>query len=394
MIVCVTCLCVCFDFFDTRAEEEGRSHTRPLFFLSTHSMGAESSPRDPPPREPRCPFRALLGFAPSFSAPAGACPFSGGGGAAPAAAPPGATCPLGYTSSSPPLTLHSCVRCKGILYDATRIAACGHIFCGPCVRPSSLCLLCGASVSDGVTADAEAQAAADAALEAAAASAPDPAEAWLAAALTSAAGGAHEAALARLARAAQALPGDATVARAAVAGVQGDLLAKAGQADAAQAAYEAAVALFDDASSSPSPLPPDAAHALAVSLGKLGDALWVRSDGDSGPAAARPHYERALRVRLASAAALASCDAGTAATADPLPPAPDAATAAAWTDVGLSAAKLADADAAARDGEGAGRGFALAARALAAARAAADAAGSATAARAARLASFLEQQQQ
>ena len=338
-----------------------------------------------------CPFRGVLGLgggapATDAPAPAAACPFSGRVSEAEAtpassdagAAPAKATCPLGFTSSASragALGQHACPRCRAYLFDAVELDPCGHVLCLECAAPSESCLVCGRDVSSRPPAAAR-QASADAALAAETASTP---EAMLTAALASASGGAPRAALAR-ARAAAAAEPDAGK-RAALAGLVGDFHKKIGDMDAAAAAYEGAVALFEGGSGDADRANPSAAHAATVSLTKLGDVRYEQG----GPAAALPLYERALGGRLA-AAGLGGADAAAVASAPP----PEPTTAGAWVDAGVAAAKVADAASGTGAGVRAASAGALAAALLAAARAPAAAAGAGTAVRASRLASFLE----
>ncbi|KAF8073192.1 NCA1 [Scenedesmus sp. PABB004] len=287
-----------------------------------------------------CPFSGAAA-APGGGTDGGGCPFAGAAAAAQAqqqrqqaaqagAEPaPRAVCPLGFGSSrGPQLSSLHCPLCKALLHDACA-APCGHAFCRACIARARDCPVCGADVDHAaLQPNAELTGMVDTFLDThsrspqlvAAAQVdlgplPDDSAGsfFMAHGLRSLAGGNAHAALHRFERARAALldagatappPGavGAACQLAAACGCLADCHRRLGD-DAAAAALlgEAAAAVEGFADDDG-----EAAHALSVSLNKLGD---LRYSQQALPAAAGL-YRRALALREARCGPLSGGRAG------------------------------------------------------------------------------------
>jgi len=222
-----------------------------------------------------------------------------------AAAAPSGGCPLGFSAGGGgarggALSALDCPVCRAMVYQPVR-SKCGHKFCAACLSRFRDCPVCGADVAPGEAApDAELAATADAFAAAhrdvplpggAAGGAAALAEAggsaaaafWLHLGLRSMAGGNFDAAACRLALALAELrappPGDAAAAGAeaacrlgAVQGALGDARRRMGDDEAALAAYVGSAEELRPYAAADT----EAAHALSVSLNKIGDLHYGR----------------------------------------------------------------------------------------------------------------------
>lgn len=270
-----------------------------------------------------CPF----GFGAAAAAPQAAGSSAGaasnadptGPVAEPAAAP--GKCPYGFgqASNGPKLSELHCVLCRSLLFEAVT-TNCGHIFCGSCAGRFSDCPVCGADIIE-MKPNTELQGRVDQVLaahadkmtvweleggraqegDAASNLDRDRATFFLHLGLRSLAGGNTAAAADRLGRAAQelsaALQGssgaDAAQLRCklgSVRGSQGDCHRRLGSTQAAQRCYVDSIDLLREPAAAGLA---EAAHALSVSLNKLGDLHYSAGHW----AQAQQLYTEALQLR-------------------------------------------------------------------------------------------------
>ncbi|KAK9813209.1 hypothetical protein WJX72_010640 [[Myrmecia] bisecta] len=221
-----------------------------------------------------------------------------------------------------------CARCHALYYDCVKLS-CGDRFCRFCIAPSQDCVLCGADIKVRES-DKETQSLVDAYIEAHSnehtvqevdgkavvktdelpvSGASKKAAFFLQQGLRAFAGGNHPSALTRLSLCKEELLKNVAEGGyntelccqlGAVCGSQGDCCRYLGQPDAAASCYQESVRHLKESGETNL----EVAHALSVSLNKLGDLQhWC---GDL--AAARTYYAEGLQVRRDAVGSAAAGD--------------------------------------------------------------------------------------